>query len=219
MAKYQIPKDFITGFDVLAKLSVEDVQRIVTAIEKIPVGEGPTTFAEILSQQVQIDNIKPLSKTVYSFGSLLNAHKGDESELIRDIVESYSEVCSEELTSKQTEYLAKNIAVVFRGGDNLKLTFKAINLLLENERVYKNCRILTDIRLVFNDDLKNVNRYAVMQHQLKIDFEENGDNYSFFFSLDNKDLKKLRDQLDRALDKGKIIVEDYSNIKFIEITD
>jgi hypothetical protein len=75
-------------------------------------------------------------------------------------------------------------------------------VLTEEERIFYSARILTDIRPIFNE-AGNLIEAAVIVHNLKIHFGENGDETDFYVALDTSDIQALREVLDRADEKAK----------------
>jgi hypothetical protein len=76
---------------------------------------------------------------------------------------------------------------------------------------------MTDMRLLFNDELETVPGCGVILHQLKIDYIENGEQKSFFVSMDKDDVTKMSNVLQRALKKEEIILKNQRDIHFITL--
>ncbi|WP_040319990.1 hypothetical protein [Aeromicrobium marinum] len=92
---------------------------------------------------------------------------------------------------------------------NLVLVAKALDLQSTYERVLHVSRIMTDLRPVFSDD-DTVPLAGTIAHQLQvITFEQSG-IHDFFIAMDDADLKVLRDQVDRALQKSENLREAVS---------
>lgn len=90
----------------------------------------------------------------------------------------------------------------------------------ENGYNFNESRIVSDIRLVFNDDdLKKVEpSYAVILHNLIIKYTKgHGEPGSFFVAMDMGDLKNLKESLDRAFTKDEEIRKRNPNLKFVDL--
>jgi hypothetical protein len=86
---------------------------------------------------------------------------------------------------------------------SIRFTAKALELSVDYENVFSDCRILTDVRPVFPDDLEDM-AAAVIVDNLRISyFDRDGDLSTFFLAMDQKDLLALREEIDRALEKNK----------------
>lgn len=83
----------------------------------------------------------------------------------------------------------------------LGIVSRGMSILLEQERLFSECRVFSDVRPVFDADLGAAPSAAVIVHKLKIDYQQDDENKSFFVSLDATDLMRLRDVVERAIKK------------------
>lgn len=213
----RIPEEFISGFKILIDLSFNKVQEIANSLNEIPAGTGPKEFKEKLSLKFENIDLSQLSPTIFSLGSiLLNFSKSNE-ELSNMLKNSLENSLERELNDEITE----KILLILDKGENLKYTFKAYDLVSDNNSTYQSGKIYSDVRLLFDESIKanKENRKAVIIHNLKMEVSKNGGNESHFISFDSKDLTKLKELVNRAINKEEQIRSDYSNIDFIEITD
>ena len=121
---------------------------------------------------------------------------------------------------EEISLLQNNLLIILDKISPLALSAKAFNLLSENKTTFIESRIISDIRLVFDNDIIKKNRLAVLVHNLKIVTTENDERKEFYFSLDTNDLKMLKTQIERAEKKDELIRHQYSNeIQFIKIND
>ncbi|WP_439882667.1 hypothetical protein ACSX1A_05745 [Pontibacter sp. MBLB2868] len=222
MAKIQIPEPFLPGFYEIAKLNIEQIGTLSEIIAEIPLGTGPKSFQEIIDSRMSFENIDTdeLGTTLFSLGSILSSEEFSTEEISKELSESFNENLEEELQKDELLELENKLITLFSNYENLKLTFKALLLLTENEKSFSEARILSDIRMVFNDNLEDKKRNAVIINQLKIEYRKANQKEELFVSLDTSDLKKLKAQIERALQKEELLKENYKDsISFIEITD
>lgn len=59
-------------------------------------------------------------------------------------------------------------------------------------------RVLTDIRPIFTDDSNVKINGQIILHNLKISYQEGDDIKEIFFAIDNNDIKKIKEQAERA---------------------
>ena len=85
------------------------------------------------------------------------------------------------------------------------LKSKAIRLQTSHDKVFMSSEIISDIRPVYSvNGIAKID--AVMTfHMLHIEYHNNGERASFYCALDSKDLKELREALDRATEKEATI--------------
>ncbi|MBN1197968.1 MAG: hypothetical protein JXA23_01360 [Bacteroidales bacterium] len=220
MAKIQIPKQFLEGFKALYAIDENDFQRLIDSLQIVPVGLGPNSFIKTLKSNLEYPWISQVAATIFSLGSLLESQEFTNDELSNELASAYGEGLDLTLAEEQKAIYSKRNKELLKNLGSLKLSFKALNLLTENNQNFVESHIITDIRLVFQEEIDQKNRNAVIIHKLKIDYRKEGEPKQFYIALDNNDLKKLKKQIDRALEKEEIIKKDYSNsISFIEITD
>ena len=209
----KIPKEFISGFKKLNDLSIEDVNRIASFISTIPSGTGPKEFISLLSTKFTIDGLSELSSTIYSLGSILLNFDESVEEISKMLNKAIIETIEKDIAKDKPNNLEEKLFVILSNADNLKFTFKALNLISDNDIIYRNGRIFSDIRLLFNENIKENknNRKAVIIHRLKIESNKNDEDKDYYFSLDSNDLHKMKELINRAIMKDKQIKSDYSN--------
>jgi hypothetical protein len=91
----------------------------------------------------------------------------------------------------------------------IEISSKALSVLVANERLMCHARVMSDIRPVFGQDELNPSACLILHH-LKIAFHEHGDyehTSDMYVTLEHSDLMKMRDVIDRALQKHEKLVE------------
>ncbi len=221
MAQYQIPEQYLPGFKQLLSLELEQVKKIAATLSEMPVGSGPKTMISLLAKDNDLPFIQEIGQSIFSMGKLLTAKDANLSEISLGLAQAYVVQNNEALENDEVvKNLTEKIEQLLVSGKNLKTTFKAFSLLSSNERIYRKGQIISDIRLVFNDELEEHQRHALILHQLKIEHQIDYDSQDFFLTLDTKSLRKLKEQIDRALIKEETIKANYSNeMFFIEVTE
>ena len=201
-------------------LNKSQVTQIQKFLENISIEIGPKDFYNSFRKILKRDNIESLASTIYSFGSMLTLSEEDGIETItNDLVNSYIDQAKDKLGDNEVERFKENLFRILSKGQNLKYAFKALNLQSEHERVFKELRIVTDIRFVFKDDILEKDRRALIIHQLRINYQKNDNSEDFFVNLDINDLKKIKSQVDRAIEKEKLLRSDIHQISFINISE
>lgn len=219
---WKIPHDFISGFIELVNLPLGEIKKIASFISTIPPGTGPEKFESSLNSSFVDLDLSELSPMIFSFGNILLNIEDDSIEsvsqmLAKDLL-NISEINKEEIEEK---HLEEKLNILFQSANNIKCTFKAFDLISDNDNIYKKGRIFSDIRLLFDDDIQvnSEDRKAVIIHRLKLESNKNDQDRNYYFSLDSLDLFRMKELIERAIIKEEKIKSDYPNIKFIEITD
>ncbi|MEZ0363084.1 hypothetical protein ACAG26_05195 [Mycobacterium sp. pUA109] len=93
------------------------------------------------------------------------------------------------------------------GSPTIRTFAKALELRNAYEKILINSRIISDIRPVFADDEDDVGgivESAMVNHTLQLTYQPGDSRWpaELHLALDTADLKKLKRQIDRALEKG-----------------
>jgi hypothetical protein len=80
---------------------------------------------------------------------------------------------------------------------------KARAVLTDNQYDFYDAKILTDIRYAFRPNPEDEPYGAVIVHLLKLSYHEEGDHKSLYLALDDTDLERIRDVINRAETKAK----------------
>lgn len=219
MAKYIIPEEFISGFKELSFLKKDLTDKISDILKKMDIGDGPETLAKKLSDNKHLSklDLSLISLTIFSLISL--AQKENIDHLVDDLTQAYSfqkkEVQKDEITN-----LKNNLITILNSIDKINLTFKAKELQLEHDKIFTDCRVISDVRLIFLDKLDESPKQALVIHNLKVEYQQDEKIKESFFALDLDDLKKLKEQIERAIEKENIIKRKINQeITFIEIKE
>lgn len=202
-------------------MPIEQAKEVVAFLQQVPVGTGNVSFGKSFDAKFGAFSGTILSDTIYSLASFNSSSAGSASnaELAEALKNSF--VAQTNTTDEKVVMQFKdNLVIILNGIQNLSATFKAFGLQSENSRTFRECRVVTDIRLLFNDDITSKERKAMLVHRLKVKTEENNREKEYFFSMDTTDLRKLKEQLERAEEKDRLIREQYGDaISFITITE
>lgn len=220
MAKYFIPQRFKEGFKLLLSLNDESTKILISKLNDFEVGGGMVTFRNFM-HSLPIVNIDDISETIFSFGGLLNNKDGDDDKQIaNDLIDSLNLDSEETLDKdKRNDYLER-LLVIFENSQNIKISYKALMLSNDVPRIFNESKIISDIRVIFGDEIESDKKFAVVSHQLKIDLIEDSREKSIHINMDIEDLKKLRNQIDRAFVKDALMKQEFSPvINFINTTD
>jgi hypothetical protein len=104
---------------------------------------------------------------------------------------------SQELLDGVRAFLTKALQI----DETVGVVAKGISLLRDRERIFSDCRVLTDFRPIFREALDATPSAAIIVHNLRLTYVENGKTTSIYVGLDASDLKNLKDCLERAQEK------------------
>jgi hypothetical protein len=86
---------------------------------------------------------------------------------------------------------------------SLGVTAKALFVAYQYPRHYHAGRILTDARPVFSSNASDEPAAFIINHNLKIDIHEEGEDREWFVTMNSADLEELKRVVDRAIAKEK----------------
>lgn len=220
MAKYRIPEDYISAFEMLSNYNTETVSILARELEEVRIGANPDEIVENLINKEKVNlpesELRVIIGAIFSSYGLIDREGSITIEnMISDLVESFLEIKND---ANSYVNLKPNLDQLIRKNSRLDLTYKTFQLISDYDKIYINSKIISDIRIVFNDNLKNNNQEAVIIHQFKIEYHERGEVKNSFFALDINDLKKLKEHINRAIEKEKLIKDNiYGNLSFISL--
>ncbi len=115
------------------------------------------------------------------------------------------------------------LAEVLSQEDSLGVAARAMSIVRAGTRLFCNARVLTDLRPVFPADAKTGPTAAVIAHSLEITFHDaaNWRRESTCITMRTKDLRRLRDAIDRAIDKEASLTDfvKSTNLPVLEIEE
>ena len=220
MAKYKIPEQFQPGFPLISELSLEQISILNSVINKTSSTHSDTIVKELVgSLTLKRNQIRQLISTIFSLVNLLVDGRISIDDLAVDMAESYQSV--DESFSEKKENFIKNFKKIFEDDRRLKIIIKTDHLLSSYEKIFVGSRILSDIRIVFKDNLNEKDQSAVVVHQLSLQYEQDGSLKNFFFALDGNDLRKLKIDIDRTIEKEEHIRSGlyFDNLNFLETSN
>lgn len=219
MARYHIPTRFKEGFKTLIELDNASLELLINRLADFPIGGGQYKLIDFL-HNLPIPNIDEIASTIYSFGYILTDRSKNIDDIATGLVQSYLSDDGGKGDPDKSNHYISTLVSVFISAANVKASYKAMILASDVQNIFRESSIISDIRPVFADDLSDSRRNAIISQQIKIIFTENGEEKYFFVNVDRQDLENLRDQIDRAITKEKLLKSDYSEVfNIIEIGD
>jgi len=124
------------------------------------------------------------------------------------------------LEDEEREVLASRLATVLKF-PVLEVLSKAIDLLTEEDKVFLDARVVTDVRPVFRARQVDDAAGYLLVHTLRIQYQSNARNESTYLALDHSDLEELQRVVQRAINKSEAIASqiDGAGLRIIEIDE
>jgi len=220
MATYSIPDDFLPGFIGIINMSDNDFNTLQSLIGNLRIAEPLGDFLNNSIDKfagVSPNELQAIVQSLVSIGGIFENANYNIDEFTSDFSRSFL-ISQSDVKSEEGEVLKSRLSILLSNFNNLSITIKGEDLLTDNQKNFRDARIISDVRLLFNNDLSS-NNNAVIVHNLKIHYYENRNLKDFFVALDLYDLRKMKSIIDRAIEKHKIINDTYTNLSFLDFNN
>lgn len=193
-----IPDKYKEGFKKIASIEEDEFNSIETGLTYTSLVSSINVLAKKVAD-IQGLNLKTVEKIFISIGSLISAL--DSEKEIPELVENIANVA---IDTKIFESESRNIFVKrlssLLSNKQIYYASKSHYLSLEKENIYIGSRIITDIRPVFDVDLKDSPKGGMIMHTLHIHYraDAESDHKDIFISLKAEDIQSLKENIDRA---------------------
>ena len=215
MAKFQVPPRYKKGFQILLSLDKKKVDKLTESLSGSKYGAYPEELKKAIPVRLlKSDDAGEVVDSIWSIFQLNRKGKFSINELVDGIIEALKE---EKINPKDKNW--ERFKIQFKqllGINNIRLTTKTLDLSSEYEKICVESRIITDIRLAFEDEIKKDTQNGIIIHNLRIEFHQDKGHDKFMVALDSKDLKQLSEQIIRAQEKESLIRKKFQKtVKFV----
>lgn len=214
MPRIQIPKKYRYGIEKIITLNSAVFENLIDALKNSNPSFHLKKLADTVCLKIKQKGIEDLTKddllNILEAIVSLYPLQAYSSLTIEDLASSLGEAVAEledfhNVTEEQKKIFEARITTLLSINGALDVASKVGELLLEYEHLFLGSRIITDIRPVFDSDLNKIPAGALLVHTLKLEYKQGNEEKDFYIALDTNDVKKLREQLDRAEQKAESI--------------
>ena len=211
MARYinRIPDDYKSGIRTIISLSDKDLDTLIKLFEENPIVLNIREFNQKILPKIDFLESSDANKLIDTIGSLyelrLNLDISTEEfvdEIVAVINEDKDDLLdiSPENIDKFKERLSHLLNI-----KSLSLRTKAANLIVDNQIIFRDAKLISDIRPIFGADVEDAPIGTVLVHTLKLEYIENDYPKSFHIALDDTDVTNLITLLKRTQIKSETI--------------
>lgn len=209
MARLHVPDRIREGVSALLSLNPNSFEQLVAALESLP---ADYNVLSELSTKINIPNVNSDIISAISSLHLLRAARNESAaEFVQAASEAISAFNPDGSLGPSKERLLKIISV-----NSLIVAAKALTVLIDRERIMLTAKILTDVRYAFRPNPEEEPYGALILHTLNVSYHEGEDHKEFLLSIDEDDINTLKDALDRAEKKARVLRE---KLKIAKIAD
>ncbi len=223
MASVDIPKSAYPAIQKLVGLSQTHFDTLLEALSRATPALGRSNFwSHVASLVPQIEEaaVKTIVNEVIEMAEGMDILDMGIDDFATAITESAVAAKELRLSKADEQLLKERLSKLFAGRKGLSITLKAMGVMVDQDRIFYNARILTDVRPVFDEKGETVDA-AVIVHNLRIHYGQDGDHKDFYVSLDTGDIAELREVLDRADTKAKSLeaILRRSGVSFLDANE
>lgn len=190
-----------TALEFLRSLNPEQRSALVQAFEVAQPALTLQSLGERIAKDTSLDadGVQSVAMSLGTWCGVLESDRQKENGTGIELVLRILHVPAEE-NQPDEKALAADIARLLACERSLGITYKAQGVLWDNPRNYRDARIVTEVRPVFPSNLQKPEA-AVLIHQLRLVYAEDGNEKSIHMAMDRNALAALYNVLDRAWKK------------------
>lgn len=197
-----IPENYQSGFKELSKLNEEDFDKLKDVLEKITFASSIDGLLVKIHESSDFDSMTigfNLDDIFLSISSVISFI--ESKDVINEIANDITNLCVEyELIKdgQQKDYLNKLEYLLSR--KQIYYSSKAEDLLNDYGNAFVLSRVVSDIRPIFDIDLNEEIKAAMIIHNLTIHYQSDNEPFhkNITLTLSPKNIKELREILNRA---------------------
>lgn len=197
MTSLTIPRERERVLVNIIKLSDESICELISALKEVkPTSNLRKQSKDVASKvhTIPSDEVDNIISTLISLHSASESLDSDLSEMVENICK----VIEQKLKfSGEDRNVFKERLLTLLNVEAVSIYSKVINIVREQNNVFCNARILTDIRPVFGAKLETPPLAAFVVHTLRISYHQGDTEKEFYVAMDSNDIQELREVLNR----------------------
>ena len=204
-----IPKRHIKGLNLLRSLSASSANELLRALESAKVASGSYEMADRIAGKVKsipMEDLRQIMSLLYGLYHVREYSTLNKNDFLRELLEGVQENAHPKIANNELPGIKLRLKGFMRL-KTLENLSKALVLQRRHERVFCEAKIASDVRTVFEEDLKSTPVGAVISHILTIAYHEDGAHREFYVALDHFDLEILEKIVKRAKAKDNTLDE------------
>lgn len=205
MTRLRVSQQALEGVQALLDLDGPDLLRIASALrEQVPVklvldDEVASVVSECLPG-AGAELADQLSGAVIGLHLMFSSSRRPMKTFVSDLIETLELDPDLQLVADVAAKITALLEI-----QSLKVSTKAWSLLEENDKIFTDARVVTDLRPVFGDEAVAPLAATVILHTLRIAYRTAGAGEGVFLVADDADLRALKNEIERALQKSEAL--------------
>ena len=202
-----IPTRYEEGFKIFASISDNDFEEIRKGLAEVSLTSSIENISGAIAINPKLKGIE-INKLFESVGSLIPYVDNEDeiSVIAEDIITVIEETKIAEINKDRKQSLIDKLTFLL-GNKKLYTAYKSYDLLNNYGNKFIECRIVSDIRPVFNLNVEEVPESGIIIHNLQIHYQSNEQPYHKDISivLDSFGIFMLKEAIERAELKEEVL--------------
>lgn len=199
----RIPEAHKPALRKLISLDAEFGQALFKALEKAEPAASPDGLASSIASDVSIplNDLREIIAALLSLALTRETYSISTSKVVDDVL---ARAVEENLIDDDPETVSsgkQRLSELLSLERSVGVSSRVLGIISEHKHAFVSARILTDMRPVFSAGEDPTPLAGMIVHNLKLETHVDGRHKDFFVALDARDLKELRDVIDRAIRK------------------
>jgi hypothetical protein len=203
-ASITIPDEHVAGFTKIISLSPEESRLVADALEKAKSVSARDLTALVIENlpSLAAKDARDIVQTLLSLYSVRASVDTQVDPFVKDLIVAakQAEIPMPEITDTISESLMALLSV-----KTLSMISKARGIHTDHENTFCSVRVLTDLRPVFDADVKDEPAGFVIAHMLKLGFHHCGKHTTIHVAMDKVDIDMMIAALQRAKEKANTL--------------
>jgi hypothetical protein len=200
-----IPDNFQEGFKILSSLDEDVFNSIQKALLEVPATSSVENLAESVMKITNLERkeIEQIFRSIEGLFLIL-----DSENEIEEFANDVSKLFDKSGINGRDEF--KNRLIILLKEKKIFYASKAYDLITESGNFFIQCRVMTDIRPIFDLDVESQPKAGIIMHTLHIHYDaDSGPQRDIYLTLEPSDLETIKDALVRADKKQKALSETF----------
>jgi hypothetical protein len=221
----RIPKEDLPAVRAIMDLPADSFDSLVAALKDTAPTFTPQQLSKILLPKLKgftESDLFEILNTACALYFIRTTRRLTTESLAQAVSQSLPDPLPENpIPKEKRQQLKDRLAILLSLEGSLAVTAKAVDVRTEQERVFCNTRIISDIRAVFTSSETSAPA-AMIIHNLQIGYHhsaEGNKHQEFYVSMDMEDLVKLKKEIERAEKKTETLkaILKASNVTYLEV--
>jgi hypothetical protein len=207
--RFSIPKQELPSFKLLARTSPETLQQLAESLAEQPPVLNVDKLSAPVAEASGVDqsDVEELLPLVWRWTMVQRRLDLSTEDFVTSLSAGLEALPNKEWSAEDRSGWANvrhQLQKLLSTDTAIASSAKAGELLLDQRLILCSSRVITDMRTVFDDSAESI-RGILPYHTLVLRCREGADNHDVYVALDLDDLVFLREQLDRAEQKEKLL--------------